>query len=59
MKWEPSMKITKVEAIELRLPEQEVSGEKFSSAQDAVIVKIHTDEGIVGIGDSYSSPHVV
>jgi L-alanine-DL-glutamate epimerase-like enolase superfamily enzyme len=53
------MKITKVEAIELRLPEQEVSGEKFSSAQDAVIVKIHTDEGIVGIGDSYSSPHVV
>ena len=53
------MKITKVEAIELRLPEEEVRAEKYSSAQDAVIVKIHTDEGIIGIGDSYSSPHVV
>jgi len=53
------MKITKVEAIELRLPEKEVHEGKFSSAQDAVIVKIHTDEGIIGIGDSYSSPHVV
>jgi len=53
------MKITKIEAIELRLAEQEVHEAKFSSAQDAVIVKIHTDEGIVGIGDSYSSPHVV
>jgi L-rhamnonate dehydratase len=53
------MKITRVEAIELRLPEQELFAEKFSSAQDAVIVKIHTDEGIVGIGDSYSSPHVI
>ena len=53
------MKITKVEAIELRLPDEEVHAEKFSSAQDAVIVKIHTDEGIVGIGDSYSSPHMV
>ena len=53
------MKITKVEAIELRLPEKGVHEAKFSSAQDAVIVKVHTDEGIVGIGDSYSSPHVV
>jgi L-rhamnonate dehydratase len=53
------MKITKVEAIELRLPEEEVLEGKFSSAQDAVIVKIHTDEGIIGIGDSYSLPHTV
>jgi len=53
------MKITRVEAIELRLSEKEVDEAKFSSAQDAVIVKVHTDEGIVGIGDSYSSPHVV
>ncbi len=53
------MKITKVEAIELRLPDEEVCEEKFSSCQDAIIVKIHTDEGIVGIGDAYSSPHVV
>ena len=53
------MKITRIEAIEIRLPDEEVRAEKFSSAQDAVIVKIHTDEGIVGIGHSYSSPHVV
>ena len=53
------MKITEVEAIELSLPEKEVSEAKYSSAQDAVVVKVHTDEGIIGIGDSYSSPHVV
>jgi len=53
------MKITRVEAIELRLPEKEISEAKYSSAQDAMVVKVHTDEGIVGIGDSFSLPHVV
>lgn len=53
------MKITKVEAIELRLPESEVVETKATACQDALIIKVHTDEGIVGIGDSYSSPHVV
>ena len=51
------MKITKVEAIEVRLPETEVE-DKASSAQDACIIKIYTDEGIVGIGEVNSSPHV-
>jgi len=51
------MKITKIEAIELRLPESEMH-DKASSAQDALIVKIHTDEGIVGIGEIDSSPRV-
>jgi L-rhamnonate dehydratase len=51
------MKITKVEAIELRLPESEVL-DKASSAQDAMIVKIYTDEGIVGIGEVDSPPRV-
>jgi L-rhamnonate dehydratase len=51
------MKITKVEAIELRLPDDEVL-DKATSAQDALIVKIHTDEGIVGIGEIDSSPRV-
>jgi len=51
------MRITKVEAIELRLPESYlVPG---SGAQNALIVKVHTDEGIVGIGEVDSCPSVV
>jgi hypothetical protein len=34
------MKIANVEAIELRLPEEEISEARYTSAQDAVIVKI-------------------
>ena len=44
------MKITKVEAIELRLPGSEVV-DKASSAQNSLIVKIYTDEGITSIGE--------
>ena len=51
------MKITQVEAIEVRLPESEVE-EKASAAQDALIIKIHTDKGIVGIGEVDSSARV-
>jgi L-alanine-DL-glutamate epimerase-like enolase superfamily enzyme len=51
------MKITRIEAIELRLPESEVI-DKASSAQDSLIIKIHTDEGIVGIGEVDSCPRV-
>ncbi len=53
------MKITKVEAIELRLPEAEIIEPKATACQDAIIVKVHTDEGITGIGDALSSPRVV
>jgi len=53
------MKITKVEAIELRLPESEISETIDMWIQDALILKIHTDEGIVGIGDVDSCPRVV
>ena len=54
------MKITKVEAIELRLPEPELVGygEMASPAGNTLIVKIHTDEGIVGIGEVESSARV-
>lgn len=48
------MKITEVEAIELRLPEPEIEY-KATAAQDALIIKIHTDAGIVGIGEVDSS----
>jgi len=51
------MKITQVEAIEVRLPDSEME-DKASAAQDALILKIHTDEGIVGIGEVDSSAHV-
>ena len=51
------MKITRIETIELRLPESEVL-DKASSAQDSLVIKIHTDEGIVGIGEVDSCPRV-
>jgi len=50
------MKITKVEAIHLSLAQ---TREIADGTQDALIVKVHTDEGIVGIGDAHSSPHVI
>ena len=54
------MKITSVEAIELRLPESELVGygDLASPAGNTLIVKIHTDEGIVGIGEVESSARV-
>ena len=48
------MKITRVEAIEIRLPEDEVL-DKASAGQTSLIVKIHTDEGIIGVGEA--EPH--
>ncbi|MBI1903261.1 MAG: mandelate racemase/muconate lactonizing enzyme family protein [Planctomycetia bacterium] len=49
------MKITQVEAIELRLHE---IVEKTSGAQDTLVVRVHTDSGLVGIGEIDSSPRV-
>jgi len=51
------MKITKVEAIELRLPESYHG--PGSGALNALIVKVHTNEGIVGIGEVDSCPPVI
>lgn len=50
------MKITDIEVICLRIPE---IGERCVWGEDAVIVKVYTDEGIVGIGESDTSPMVV
>lgn len=47
------MKITNVEAIYLRQPEVK---ELCDSGQDALIVKVHTDAGITGIGEVDSNP---
>jgi L-alanine-DL-glutamate epimerase-like enolase superfamily enzyme len=49
------MKITQVEAIHLRLPEV---NERCDGSQETLVVKIHTDAGIVGLGEVDSSAHV-
>lgn len=50
------MKITEVETIHLRLP---TILEECNGTQDALLVRITTDTGLVGIGEVDSSPHVV
>jgi L-alanine-DL-glutamate epimerase-like enolase superfamily enzyme len=46
------MKITRVEPIHLRLPEVT---ERCDGSQETLIVKVHTDEGIVGVGEADTS----
>lgn len=50
------MRITDVEAIYVRLPEVK---QQCDSGQDALIVRVHTDEGITGIGEVDSAPLAV
>ena len=47
------MKITDVEAFYVRLPEVK---EQCDSGQDVLVVRVHTDEGITGIGEVDSAP---
>ena len=49
------MKITKVEAIYLRLP---VVTTDCDGTQDDLVVLVHTDEGIIGVGEVDSAPTV-
>lgn len=49
------MKITDVEAIHLRLPDVE---EVADGTQDVLVVLIHTDDGITGIGEVTSQSYV-
>ena len=51
------MKITAVEVIPLRIPQHNIS--IADGIQDDVLVRVHTDEGISGIGEADSSPMVV
>jgi L-rhamnonate dehydratase len=46
------MKITGVEAIHLRLPDV---NERCDGSQETLIAKVHTDAGLVGIGEADSS----
>lgn len=50
------MKITDVEAIYLRLPEVDAS--RCDGTQDTLVIKVYTDEGIVGVGEVDSVPLV-
>ena len=51
------MRITDVEALLLRQPEVDAS--RADGSQDALLIRVHTDEGIVGIGEADSLPQVV
>src|ERR1044071_9279920 len=46
------MKITKVEAIHLRLPDV---NERCDGSQETLVVRVHTDAGITGVGEADSS----
>jgi L-rhamnonate dehydratase len=50
------MTITAVEPIVLRVGEVDTG--RADGAQDAFLVRVHTDQGIVGIGEAYTSPYV-
>lgn len=49
------MKITDVEALHLRLPEV---AEIADGTQDVLIVRVHTDSGLVGLGEVSSASYV-
>lgn len=51
-----SVKITDVEPIVLRL--SRVDTTRADGTQDAFLVRVHTDEGIVGIGEADTSPYL-
>jgi len=50
------MKITDIECFVLLVPDYRADA--CSSAQDDLVVKIHTDEGLVGIGETDTNPWV-
>src|SRR5437870_2419914 len=49
------MKITRVEAIHLRLPEV---NERCDGSQETLVIRVHTDDRIVGVGEVDSSSYV-
>src|SRR5438874_7938368 len=50
------MKITRIETIYVRLPKVKI---QCDSGQDALLVRVHTDAGITGLGEVDSSPMAV
>jgi len=52
-----TMKITDIETIILRMPEPVLPN--GDNLQDILIIRVHTDEGLVGIGEAHTSPTVL
>jgi L-alanine-DL-glutamate epimerase-like enolase superfamily enzyme len=50
------MKITRVDIHVLLVPDYD--RQACSSAQDDLVVEIHTDEGIIGVGETDTNPWV-
>lgn len=50
------MKITEVEAIYLKVPDLDAT--RCDGTQDTLLIRIHTDEGITGVGEVDSAPLV-
>ena len=50
------MKITRIDCHVLLIPDYDT--EACSSAQDDLVVEIHTDEGLVGIGETDTNPWI-
>lgn len=51
------MKIRDVEMVYLSLPQ--IDADRCDGTQDTLLVRIHTDEGITGIGEADSSPSII
>ena len=51
------MKITEIDCTVLLVPDYEADA--TSSAQDNIVVRVHTDEGIVGVGETDANPWAV
>jgi L-rhamnonate dehydratase len=52
------MRITEIEAIQMR-PQRMIDTSIADGSQDGILVRIHTDEGITGLGEVDSSPSIV
>lgn len=52
-----AMKITDIETVVLRMPEPVLPN--GDNLQDILIIRVHTDEGITGIGEAHTAPTVL
>jgi L-alanine-DL-glutamate epimerase-like enolase superfamily enzyme len=50
------MKITRIECHVLLIPNYDAAA--CSSAQDDLVVEVHTDSGLVGVGETDTNPWV-
>src|ERR1700690_961859 len=50
------MRITHIEPIVLRLPN--LQPEACDGTQDTLLIRVHTDDGLIGLGEADTSPEV-